>query len=170
MPTVRERPTLRSWLVGGALIEGPHGLLLVCNQRRNGQLDWTPPGGVIDADEELLAGLTREVREETGLVVTDWRGPRYEIVAEAPGLGWHLRVEAWSAESFSGDLHVADPDGIVVDARFVAVDHCRPQLEGGHPWVTEPLTDWLAERWSTTRRYQYRVDGSNVSSLVVTRV
>jgi 8-oxo-dGTP diphosphatase len=162
-------PPLRRWLVGGALIEGPEGLLLVCNRRRDGRLDWTPPGGVIDTGEELLAGLAREVEEETGLVVTDWCGPLYEIVAEAPGLGWHLRVEVWRAEGFSGDLRVADPDGIVVDARFVGVRDCGPHLEGGHPWVTEPLREWLGERWSDTRRYGYEVEGSSVSSLVVRR-
>src|SRR4051794_17011427 len=59
-------------------------VLLVENVRRNGTSDWTPPGGVIDPGEDLLAGLTREVREETGLEVLRWAGPLYEIRAEAP--------------------------------------------------------------------------------------
>ena len=58
---------MRAWLVGGAIVEGPDGLLLVRNRRRNGALDWSPPGGVIDAGESVLEGLTREVEEETGL-------------------------------------------------------------------------------------------------------
>lgn len=161
---------MREWLVGGAVIETDDGVLLVRNQRRNGTLDWTPPGGVIDEGEELLAGLAREVEEETGLVVTSWRGPLYEIHAEAPGLGWRLRVEAWLAVEFTGELRVADPDGIVVDARFVCVDDCGGHLSGGHPWVAEPLSDWLAERWDGTRRYGYHVDGTELPSLVVTRV
>jgi 8-oxo-dGTP diphosphatase len=161
---------MRDWLVGGALIEGPGGLLLVCNQRRNGWLDWTPPGGVIDEGEELIEGLTREVEEETGLVVTRWAGPLYEITAEAPGLGWRLRVEAWMAADYEGDLRVADPDGIVVDACFVDVAECGSRLEGGHPWVIEPLGEWLAERWDDTRSFGYRVEGDSFSSLVVTRL
>jgi 8-oxo-dGTP diphosphatase len=161
---------VREWLVGGAVIETPEGVLLVCNQRRNGDLDWTPPGGVIDEGEELLAGLAREVEEETGLVVTSWRGPLYEIRAEAPGLGWRLRVEAWLAVEFAGELRVEDPDGIVIDARFVCVDDCGGHLAGGHPWVAEPFSEWLAERWDGTRRYGYRVDGSDLPSLVVTRM
>jgi 8-oxo-dGTP diphosphatase len=161
---------VREWLVGGAVIETPDGVLLVRNQRRNGDLDWTPPGGVIDEGEELLAGLAREVEEETGLVVTDWEGPLYEIDAQAPGLGWHLRVEAWLAVGFEGDLRVADPDGIVVDAQFVCVDDCGVHLAGAHPWVAEPLSEWLSQRWEGTRRFGYRVDGTELRSLVVTRV
>ena len=100
---------------------------------------------------------------------TDWRGPLYEIDAEAPGLGWHLRVEAWLAVGFEGDLRVDDPDGIVVDAQFVCVDDCGAHLAGAHPWVAEPLSEWLTQRWEGTRRYGYRVDGTELRSLVVTR-
>jgi 8-oxo-dGTP diphosphatase len=161
---------VREWLVGGAVIETAEGVLLVRNRRRNGDLDWTPPGGVIDDGEELLAGLAREVQEETGLVVTEWAGPLYEIVAEAPGLGWRLRVEAWLAVDFEGELRVDDPDQIVVDARFVCIDDCAVHLTGGHPWVTEPLSEWLAEHWEGKRSYGYRVDGNELRSLVVTRM
>jgi 8-oxo-dGTP pyrophosphatase MutT (NUDIX family) len=125
---------------------------------------------VIDDGEELLAGLVREVEEETGLVVTEWEGPLYEIQADAPGLGWRLRVEAWRALSFEGDLRIDDPDGIVIDARFVGVSDCGGHLAGGHPWVGEPLSEWLLERWDGTRRYGYRVDGTELRSLVVTRM
>jgi 8-oxo-dGTP diphosphatase len=161
---------VREWLVGGAVIETPDGVLLVCNQRRNGDLDWTPPGGVIDDGEALLEGLAREVTEETGLVVTGWQGPLYEIQAEAPGLGWRLRVEAWLAVEFEGDLRIEDPDGIVIDAQFVGIDDCTGHLATGHPWVREPLSEWLVERWDGTRQYGYRVDGTELRSLVVTRM
>lgn len=156
--------------MGGALIESADGVLLVQNRRRGGVVDWTPPGGVIDAGEELLGGLTREVEEETGLVVTEWAGPRYEIEAVAPDLDWHLRVEVWEAVTYTGELRVGeDPDGIVVDARFVRVDDCRAHLEGGHTWVREPLVEWLVGRWAEARRYGYRVEGIDPRALVVTR-
>ena len=160
---------MHEWTVGGAVIEGPEGVLLVKNLRRNGRHDWSPPGGVIDEGETLIEGLRREVAEETGLVVTEWEGPIYEIAASAPGLGWTLRVEAYRAVSFSGELALADPDGIVVDAAYVAIDDCHVHLTGNHPWVVEPLCEWLAERWPGCRSYGYLVEGSELADLVVTR-
>jgi 8-oxo-dGTP diphosphatase len=75
---------MREWLVAGALVEIDGALLLVRNERRGGHSDWTTPGGVIDADDQsLLDGLTREVYEETGLRVTAWEGPLYEVNAVA---------------------------------------------------------------------------------------
>ena len=62
------------------------------------------------------------MREETGLLVHDWSDVIYEIEVAAPDLGWRLRVEAFRAVDWSGELVVDDPDGIVVDARFVAVE------------------------------------------------
>jgi 8-oxo-dGTP diphosphatase len=161
---------MRDWLVGGAVIEGPGGLLLVHNLRRDGRRDWSPPGGVIDPGETVVEGLTREVTEETGLVVTEWAGPLYEIEAEAPDMGWRLRVEAWQALSWEGELVIDDPDGIVVDARWVPVADCGVHLEGCSPWVADPVHEWLAGPWQGSRRYGYRIVGADPSSVEVTRV
>jgi ADP-ribose pyrophosphatase YjhB (NUDIX family) len=37
--------------------------------RRADTGDWEPPGGVLELDESIHAGLVREVKEETGLTV-----------------------------------------------------------------------------------------------------
>jgi 8-oxo-dGTP diphosphatase len=160
---------MRQWLVGGGLILGESGLLLVRNRRRNGDHDWSPPGGVIDEGETLLAGLTREVEEETGVVVSAWQGPVYEVEVEAPGLGWNLRVEAHVALAFRGDVRIDDPDGIVVDACFVDPGACDGHLATCRRWVSEPLGAWLAERWDGSRRFRYLVDGDDPARAVVTR-
>jgi 8-oxo-dGTP diphosphatase len=153
---------VRAWTVASGLIESEEGLLLVQNQRRNGRHDWSTPGGVIEVHEgeTVLDGLTREVHEETGIMVTEWAGPVYEVEATAEGLGWQLRVEVHRAVLFEGSLRPADPDGIVVDARYVALDACADRLATNSRWVREPLGAWLGERWTSTRRYRYRVDGS----------
>lgn len=162
---------MREWLVASGIIEGPEGLLLVQNRRRDGRVDWTTPGGVIEtaAGESVRDGLTREVREETGIEVTEWDGPVYEVETIAAGLGWHLRVEVHRAVEWRGDISLDDPDGIVVDARFVALEGCATQLEGCARWVREPIEEWLAERWSDRRAYGYRLEGADRDSMVVTR-
>src|SRR3954454_22862421 len=162
---------VRNWTVAGGVVVNDQGLLRVQNRRRNGSFDWSPPGGVIEvADgESVVAGLTREVEEETGIRVTQWIGPVYEVAAVAEGLGWSLRVEVHRAVAFTGDLVVDDPDGIVVDARFVAAGECAGHLEGCHPWVREPLGAWLAERWGEARSYRYRLDGERLGSITVVR-
>ena len=166
---------MREWLVASGIIEGPDGVLLVQNKRRNGSLDWSTPGGVIEvADgESVLDGLTREVREETGITVTRWEGPVYEVEAEAEGMGWRLRVEVHRALEFSGDLVLEDLDEIVVDAQWVATDACGPHLEACPLWVREPLTAYLAERWTdapAAPSFRYRVDGADRSAITVVRL
>ena len=160
---------MRDWVVGGAVIESPSGVLLVRNRRRDGSHDWSPPGGVIDHGESVLDGLTREVLEETGLQVSVWSEVVYEIVAVAPDMGWNLRVEARVAREWNGELCIEDPDGIVDHAAWVAPDDCAAHLVGGARWVVEPVTEWLAERWQGTRQYSYRVDGVYGSEITVVR-
>ena len=163
---------MRSWVVGGALILSDEGVLLVQNRRRNGSHDWSPPGGVIDDGETLLEGLTREVEEETGLRVTSWEGPVYEVRCEAPDLGWDLRVEAHLATAYEGELRVDDPDGIVVEAAFLPPAECALRCAAeGAVWVHEPLAEWLAERWGPegARGYEYDVRGTRREDLEVRR-
>jgi 8-oxo-dGTP diphosphatase len=164
--------TLHEWTVAGGLIETDAGVLLVRNVRRGGFEDWSTPGGVIDADDaNLLAGLTREVAEETGLVVSEWSGPLYEVRAHAPDMGWRMRCEVHLAVEFDGELRVDDPDGIVVEARFVPPHECDEHLLSCAPWVREPLSEWLHERWQPhdRRGFDYEVSGSSRDSMRVVR-
>jgi 8-oxo-dGTP diphosphatase len=166
---------VRNWTVAGGLVESDAGLLLVQNRRRNGSFDWSPPGGVIEVaeGESVVDGLTREVQEETGLRVTEWAGPLYEVQADAPDLGWSMRASVYLAVAYEGDLVVDDPDGIVVDACFVPVADCAGHLAQCHQWVREPLAEWLEVRWSheaVRAPFGYRVDGADIASLTVTRL
>jgi 8-oxo-dGTP diphosphatase len=170
-----ELSDVKDWVVAGGIVLDGDALLLVQNRRRNGAFDWSPPGGVIEIaeGEAVVDGLTREVEEETGLRVSAWAGPIYEVRADAPGLGWRLRAEVHVALEYEGDLRVDDPDGIVVDARFVPVAECGVQLDGCHPWVREPLAEWLAERWRpdvAARAYGYRLDGATPGEVSVIRL
>ena len=159
--------------VAGAVMEQDGHLLLVQNRRRNGAHDWSTPGGVVDpTDSSVLAGLTREVEEETGLIVRAWDGPLYEVNAIALDMGWQMRCEVHRAVEFDGDLRVDDPDGIDVDAGFFAPNHVDECLADCFRWVRDPLAAWLGERWapSAPRRFTYEVRGTSLASFEVVSV
>lgn len=52
--------------VAGAVIDD-QGRILAIRRRDNGH--WEPPGGVLELDETIEAGLVREILEETGVTV-----------------------------------------------------------------------------------------------------
>jgi 8-oxo-dGTP diphosphatase len=150
---------LRHWQVAGGVITDPRGMLLVENLRRNGQTDWSTPGGVVDPGETPTEGLTREVEEETGLTVTGWSGPLYRVEVTAPDAGFFLRVEAHLAKAYTGSLRIDDPDGIVVSAEFVDQLTARSRLQGTSPWVVEPLLAHLEDGVADGRVFRYLVEG-----------
>jgi len=158
---------MREWLVAGGLLVGPEGLLLVQNRRRNGSLDWSTPGGVIDEGETLLGGLTREVLEETGLVVSAWDALAYEVEVEFTDLEMHLRVEAHVAAGWSGSLVVDDPDGIVIDAGFLPEKQAVARVQDAPLWVAEPLCTWLGG--CLPQLFRYTVSGNDAGSMEARR-
>ena len=111
------------------------------------------------------------VQWRTGLVVTAWEGPLYQVRAIAPDLGWTMRAEIYRALEFEGELRVDDPDGIVVEAAFLPSARCIELLVAGAQWVHEPLTEWLSERWGPDdpRAYHYDVQGTSRDSIQVRR-
>jgi 8-oxo-dGTP diphosphatase len=50
-----------------AAVVNEAGQLLAVRRRDNGH--WEPPGGILELDETIQAGLVREVQEETGVQV-----------------------------------------------------------------------------------------------------
>lgn len=158
--------------MASGIVEGPGTLLLVENRRRDGRTDWSPPGGVIDVaeGETVRDGLTREVHEETGIIVTDWEGPMWSVEAAADEAGWLLRVEVYRAAAYEGELLVDDPDGIVINAGFFPVGDCRAQLASTWLPTHEPLVAWLVERWTDERSFKYRIEGATREAFNVIRL
>ena len=162
---------MRNWSVVSGIVERDGALLLVANQRRNGSIDWSPPGGVIEEGEHEIEALTREVEEETGLVVDAWEGPVYEVTVDLGERGGNLRVTVYRALAHRGEFMFDDPDGIVFDAGFHTPDVCHAYLHDAPHWVAEPLREWLAERWADVRRFDYRVvRGTTLTSIEVERL
>ena len=170
---MEEQHSLREWTVAGALIRRGSGLVMVGNRRRDGSLDWTPPGGVIDHGETIHEGLAREVREETGLVVRDWHGLAYRVEVVAPGLGWRMRVEAWEVDA-DGDIAIDDPDGIVEHVRSMDRDEAVTHLGVSPAWVQVPIGEWFDGVGGAlvvdTVGYRFRVDGADRATLVTVRL
>ena len=160
---------MREWSVAGAILDGPSGMLLVANRRRDGRIDWSPPGGVVDPGETVRGALGREVHEETGLSVDRWSGQLYAIEVDFVDRGWNLRVEVHQVASWTGELRLDDPDGIVVDARWSDAVACRALLDTSPRWVSEPVCDWLDDPWTDTRDYRYRVAGESPTAMTVER-
>lgn len=54
--------------VAAVVVDNGGGRILAIRRRDTGE--WQPPGGVLESDEQVEAGLVRQVREETGAVVS----------------------------------------------------------------------------------------------------
>ena len=58
----------KHWVsVAGAVVDDQKRILAI---RRRDNNHWEPPGGILEADEEIRDGLIREIQEETGLEVS----------------------------------------------------------------------------------------------------
>ena len=160
-------PKPHHWSVAGGLIQGEGGLLLVANRRRDGNLEWTPPGGVVDRGETSIMALGREVTEETGLIVKSWSSLVYEVSVEFPDRKMLLRVQVFRAESWSGSLVFDDPESIVEDGRFVDDHEGLRLLETAPRWVSEPVGAWIQNDLIGGDRFDYVAHGMDHHSLVV---
>jgi 8-oxo-dGTP diphosphatase len=72
----------------GAVIEGPKGVLLALRNHPPFEGFWCLPGGHIEFGEDVEDALHREIREETGLTITDHRFLGY-FTEYFPELDWH---------------------------------------------------------------------------------
>ncbi|MCU1365210.1 MAG: ADP-ribose pyrophosphatase [Ilumatobacteraceae bacterium] len=152
---------MRSFRVGGGLVVVDNQLLLAANRRRQGTLEWTPPGGVIDDGESVTQGISREVHEETGLHVPKWHECHYTVTVSAPDMGWEMTVESWFSPVAHGTIALNDPDRIVEQAMFVDLHDVEGLLGDSPPWVRVPVLDWLGLGMQPMHSYDFRVYGAD---------
>lgn len=69
MPKLPLRRSCRALLVEG------HRVLLAEHRTAGGGAVWVGPGGGVEHDESLLDALTRELHEETGLLISEEHAP-----------------------------------------------------------------------------------------------
>jgi len=113
----------REFVVAAAILLDSRGrVLLVGNDwQGHGNVRYTLPGGMVERGESTLDALKREVLEETGLKVTAISHLAYAVHVEDVRRNDRAVSFAFLAE-YDGLLNPRDPDGFIVEARFVPVE------------------------------------------------
>jgi ADP-ribose pyrophosphatase YjhB (NUDIX family) len=123
--------------VGAVIKDGAGRLLLIRRGHEPGKGLWSIPGGRIEAGESDAAALVREVREETGLIVTP--GRLVGSVRRPAGGG--------GPDGFDGGvLDIRDYAAIIIGGVLVAGDDADDAMWAGPAELdTLPLTDGLLD-------------------------
>lgn len=111
-----------------ALVRAGEKILLVKRGRPPLQGYWGLPGGGVELGETLVGALTREVREETGLVVEPTRFLGYADAIERDHedrVRWHYVISYFEAQVLAGELQPADD---AAAAEWVTAPQARERL------------------------------------------
>ncbi|HLR45625.1 MAG TPA: NUDIX hydrolase [Deinococcales bacterium] len=135
----------REFVVAAAILFDSRGrVLLVGNDwQGHGNVRYTLPGGVVERGESTLAALKREVLEETGLQVTGISHLAYAVHVEDVRRNDRAISFAFLAE-YDGLLNPRDPDGFIVEARFVPLEGLEELIPLAPLRI--PLLSYLADR------------------------
>lgn len=135
----------REFVVAAAILLDPRGrVLLVGNDWQGfGNVRYTLPGGVVERGESTLDALSREVLEETGLQITGIEHLAYAVHVEDSRRNDRAVSFAFMAR-YDGLLNPRDPDGFIVEARFVPVDEVESIIPIAP--LRDPLVRYLRDR------------------------
>lgn len=135
----------QTYHVAVALIRQGNTVLLVHQQGPDDPAPtWALPGGVAEHGELLTEALVREVREETGLDVQQIGHVAYMVQYDQPAEAYQSLVVVFEIATWQGTLHMADPDQMILEAKFVPIPEALARI-AALPWrrMREPLGAYL---------------------------
>ena len=134
----------REFVVAAAILRDKAGrILLVGNDWQGyGNVRHTLPVGTVERGESTLDALEREVKEETGLQITKIHHLAYSVHVEDVKRNDRAISFAFLAD-YTGLLNPKDPDGFIVEARFVPIE-LIPEIVPLAP-IQEPLVKYLED-------------------------
>jgi 8-oxo-dGTP diphosphatase len=123
--------------IATAIVRREGELLMVLQAAPGEEPMWSIPGGRVEPGEFVTDALARELREETGLTVSD--PGRLAFIAQVDDRrdGYFATVWSWDVARWDGDLAVDDPDSFVREAAWVPLAEAMHRLEAVS-W--QPLT------------------------------
>jgi 8-oxo-dGTP diphosphatase len=156
-----------------AIIRRGDEILLVEQQGPNDPASsWALPGGRVEPGELLIDALAREVREETGIAI---RAPsRLAYLAQHNNVNpYHdldkvVTVFAFEVDAWEGAIGVNDPDGFILQARFVSVADAIHKFEEtlSYRVMREPVVAYLRGEAKPGAMWFYRRQADGNDALI----
>lgn len=141
----------------GVIARYGHAIVLVRERyERWDQPYWSLPSGAVEDGEAPTVGASRELAEETGLIVAADALLQISRVTVTDGTTTTSQAWNFAAEVQADELHPLDPDGSILEARWFSHDEAVHLLER-HPYppIREPAVRYLREEASANAAWTF---------------
>ena len=167
--TERQRPQKVHFIAAAVIRRGDEILLVEQHGPGDEKSAWALPGGRAEPGELFHEVLIREVKEETGLDVTELGqllylvqtdNPNKQQIMEnfGPGDGYRATAVVFEVTDWEGVLESADPDNFILNVRFWPVSQAIALLEQTLTYrvMREPLIAYLNGQAAPGSTWFYR--------------